>query len=472
MAVPAYVALAAPQRLDPALFAPKAGWSYALPAKPPAPIATPTRDQMIEDVAYLQHAIEEAWAWSSRSTIESFRALPGYLQETPLAAKDAKGLCDGLAMALRNTGIKLELGGRCGQPAQPFVAVGDLDQVPANRNYLWRIERTPDHEVGILTISTFAEPKDPGWGGFAQALKALATTELLIVDLQHARGDDPRAGFALLAALGLEDYSRTYLRPPMFRDGAIAKTARDNARAMKASAAPARSPTLWQSFAGDADIVRIAREVVPGIERKTRAGALRVFVGPDCGRACQLVVRLARWQGLDISGTFEDASGDELGVIRLPHSGIIATIPTASYGPYVMGPLEHCDWPAGYAKTLLAGLHAMGHRRAEMLAWRTRPLPSCASLPIDRARFERKVSGCLPRPLPKGVGMSLSMSVDAVTAKRFLATCTGLSVGLAMDLGYAGRSTVVVTGSIEVISQALAAPFEVHGEWGCEPKLR
>jgi hypothetical protein len=453
---------AATPRPDPALFAPKTGWSYAISSKPPAPIAAPTRDQMIEDVAYLQHAINEAWAWSSRSTIDSLRTLPHGLHEAAFAAKDAQTLCDGLAQQLRNTGIIVELGTVCGPVAIP-VAAGALDTVPANRNYRWRIEREKDHSVGILTIANFADRTDAGWAGFGKAMKELATTELVIVDLQEARGDDPRTGFALLAAIGFEDYARSSYRAPMFRDGTIAKTVRANV----ASPPTPRSRTLWSSFSTEADLVRIAREVVPGITRTTRPTLLRVLLGPNCARACQLVVRLVRFQGVELLGSFDDASGDEWGAIRLPHSGIVARFPTASYGPYVLGPLEARVTPGtNVAKQVLSGAHQLGRTLAASRAWRKRKLPSCASFTPSRALAQKRITGCTPRPLPDSMGLSMELEVEAQTAERFLKTCPGLTLGYAMDAPH-GRSWVSVSGTVEAISRALQAPFGAHASWGC-----
>ena len=375
-------------------------------------------------------------------------------------------MCDQLAQQLRSTGISVALGAVCGAPAAP-VAVGALDTVPANRNYRWRIEQEQGHAIGILTIRGFVDPQDPGWAGFATAMTDLATTDLLIVDLQNAGGDDPRAGFAVIAALGLEDYARSSYRAPMFRDTPLAKTIRANVT----PAIPARSRTLWSSFSAEGDLVRIAREVVPGIIRTKRPLAMRMLVGPGCGRACQLVVRLVRFQGADLFGSFADASDDELGAIRLPHTGIVARFPTASYGPYVIGPLEERSLPKDYAKSLLAGLHNIATTRAAAFAWRTRKLPSCATLPASRAVVRKRVHECLPDPLPAKMMLRQSTKVEAPTATRFFATYPQLVVHASQDEGILGESSVTVSGTPEAISRALQAPFGVHATWGCEPEL-
>jgi len=233
-----------------------------------------------------------------------------------------------------------------------------------------------------------------------------------------------------------------------------------------------RSRTLWSSFSKIADFLRIAREVVPGIIRtKPVTVPIRFLVGPDCGRACQLVAHLAQSQGYDLIGGFDDASGDEWGSIRLPHSGIIARFPTASYGPYIFGPTTGPTLPPDYAKTLLAGMHQIGQAVTASHAWRTRALPDCAKLVASRSIVRQRVTECLPDPLPNAMGLMMSFNVEAVTAVRFLKTCPGLSIGSAIDVGYVGGSTVSVIGSAEAISRALQAPFQVQASWGCEPDL-
>lgn len=424
-------------------------------------VAAPSRAQIDDDVAVLIRTLDEAWAWSSRSTSDSVRALPERLRRAAAAAKTAPELCESLAEALRSTGIALELGAPCGR-THTYTAVGPLDAVPASRNYRWRVEREGSHRIGILTIGNFVDPSDPGWAGFGAALQALSTTELVIVDLQNARGDDPRAGFALLAAIGREDYDRAYVRAPMFRDGPLAKAARANV----ATPVPARSRTLWSTFATEADMRRIAREVVPGIGRSTPALKPSILVGPSCDRACQLVVHLAR-STTSVLGTCPDASGDEWGEIRLPHSGIVARFPTASYGPYI-SELDGPALPANYAKTVLRGLHELARTREVSRAWSRRKLPSCASIPPRPSLARTRVSGCLDLRATT-LALSLELPVDAATAERFLKTCPGLTIEGAVEDSERGASSVNVTGSPAAVSRALQAPFGAFGNVGCEP---
>jgi hypothetical protein len=468
---------AASSHIDPARFTPNPAWSYAIAPEPPPPVARPSRDQMIEDVAYLLHAIDTAWAWPSRATIDTFQAIPGYLRDIPLHAHDAATECAQLAEQLRTTGIRLSLGGTsCSTPtrATPAGDLGTLDPVPADRNFHLRIERAADHAVGILTISRFADLTDPGWQGFAETMRELATLELVIVDVQHAGGEDPRAGFAVLAALGLEHLQSAYLRPAEVRDNDLAKVARANAQRLFPATPPPRDRVLWSSFPTDADVKRIAREVAPEGSRSTRPVAVQFLFGAGCASGCQLMLQLARWQGVELFGTTEERlSGDELGAIRLPHSGIIATFPTASYGPYLIGPLSaaYQSGPADLATTLLARLHKLGHERAEAIAWRTRPLPDCRELPIDRKLLDAKTNGCRPAAPQAVETISLFFAIEGETAQRFLATCPGITVGSTLNVGANGSSIATIGGSADALSRVFGAPFVLHGEWPCKYEL-
>jgi hypothetical protein len=323
--------------LDEKLFAVTPSWSYELTATTTSAKQL-SQDQMIEDIAYLQHALDEAWAWSSRATKDTVDSYRSRLREVPRDARSVRQMCELAAEPLRLSGIELTLDGQpCATPLGPTKAIGELDRVPSGRNYQLRIDGAADHAVGVLTIVRFVDPKDPGWAGFRDAMTQLATLDFVIVDVQHAEGDDPRAGFAVLAALGLEKYSESYLRPAVFRDGPLAQTARANHAQLVPNESP-RDRTLWSSFATADDIKRIAHDLVPALARSTRALAPWFLVGPDCGRGCQLMLALARQQGVEMeSGVGNRVSGDELGKIRLPHSGIVATFPTVAYGPDVLG---------------------------------------------------------------------------------------------------------------------------------------
>jgi hypothetical protein len=434
--------------------------------------ASLSRDQIDEDVAVLEQTLTDAWAWSSRQTVDSFKALPHYMRDGAKHASDAPALCAGLGEALRNTGVIVELGGvRCGRASGAATAPGTLDTVPANRNYLVRFDAAKDHEIAIVTIAHFVDPADPGWKGFADAMRKVAKHDFVIVDLQHADGDDPRAGFAILAALGREDYDRAYLQRAMFRDGPAAKAARAAFATLPGTAPAARDRKLWSTFTTGNDVKRIAREVVPGIARATPALKSPVLVGPDCGRACQLVVGLVRWSGVDIAGSFDNTvSGDELGALQLPHSGIVATFPTAAYGTYIIGELERQQLPAGYSATLLAGLHDIAHRRADSTAWQTRRLPVCAKLPVDPKALG-KASGCFSATPPAAnavESVELKLSIDAMTATKFLSSCNLQGVHSGMDMGVDGSSWVTIIGTRTEILRVLAAPFVSSASWPCE----
>lgn len=465
------VAAAGPQRLDPKLFAPRQGWTYAIPVNPPAAVDTPSREQMIEDIAYLQRALDEAWAWSSRSTKDAVASNRGYLRDVPLKATDAKTMCELIAEVLRTGGVTLDLGGtRCKRWAPPPpVSVKQLDTVPAGRNYQLRIDKAKDHEVGVLTISHFVDPSDAGWKGFADDLRRLQSLELILVDAQNADGDDPRAGFAVLAALGAEDYDSAYFRSASVKDTDIAKAARANFQKLVPNAPPVRSRTLWSSFPTPADVERIAREVVPGLDRPGRPVKWDLLTGPDCGRACQLMVQLVRLRS-DLYGSFDDrSSGDEYGAIRLPHTGIVVTFPTVAYGPYVMSLSEGRQLPAELAKGLLDGLHAIGHDRAESFAWRSKPLPDCAKLTPNRKLLESKATGCR-KPVAAGTveNVRFWMSVEATTAKKFFDGCPALEAHGSMESMINGTSEFTVYATGDAIEQAASAPFVTHVLWECE----
>jgi hypothetical protein len=409
--------------------------------------------------------LDVAWAWPSRATVDTFKSIPKRLRETPLRARDGKQLCAALAEELRTTGVVLELGGvSCRPRGGALMSADALDAVPPGKNYRLRLDRQGGRAVGVLTIARFVDPGDDGWRGFGAAMKELAGIELVIVDMQRAEGDDPRAGFAVLAALGLEDYQRAYLQPASFRDNELARTARANVRDLQE---PPRERGLWSRFpTGDA-VMRIARTIVPGIERPTKPVATRLLAGPACGRACQLVIALAQWQGTEVHGGFENRmSGDEHGAVRLPHSGIVARFPTASYGPYLIGINARPHANADQAKTVLATLHTIARTRSESLAWRTRPLPDCARLPDDPSVLDAKSHGCPATAAT--LRASIRFSVEASTAKRFLATCMGLAVGSAMDLGVDGASLVTVSGRRSGLAQAARAPFVQSVSWDCE----
>ena len=115
----------------------------------------------------------------------------------------------------------------------------------------------------------------------------------------------------------------------------------------------------------------------------------------------------------------------------LPHTGIVARFPTASYGRV-----------------------RAAHPQAPELH--------------DAAGEPR---GCLPDPLPAKMMLRLSTKVEAQTATRFFATCPQLAVHASQDEGILGESSVTVSGTPEAISRALQAPFGVHATWGCEPEL-
>jgi hypothetical protein len=222
-----------------ARFTPHPDWTpgaYHLPAHAASPAAVLDRDAMIDDLAFLEHALAEAWPSSVVSTPEFARLIRDRGRELPVGGdKPGSVFCDELADAYHSPGLTATRAGhRCGvRRVEPTPVVRAIE-IPADRNYAWH--RDPGGAVGVLALQRFAPAYDPGWNGLGRALGELAATEFPVIDLQSATGDDPSVGFAVLAALALHNFERNSPRPMVARDTPMAEVVRGNFHALHPTA--------------------------------------------------------------------------------------------------------------------------------------------------------------------------------------------------------------------------------------------
>lgn len=467
-----------PAHIDPARFAARPEWTpaaYALPPGPaPAvdPAAPLDRDDAIEDLAYLDHALDGAWPEAEDPTGMAPRA---YAHDAPLTAHTPRALCDELAAQYHATALRFAIGGRpCVYAHVSSAPLEPLAAVAAGKNYALRV----DGDVAILAIARFVDPADPGWDGFADALRDLATRELVLLDLQDARGDDPRMGFALVTALGRDDVSNAGWRAPQIVDGPYAQVARANRAAHGPAPRPPRDRALWASFARPDDVATIARTLAaPAHDPDHRLVMLEVLVGPGCERACGLIAAITQFAGgapaprVDVlGGRTADASADEDGLVRLPHSGIEVTFPTAVYGPsFGRGELGGGVQP-GFARAALAQLHTTADARAQERAFDAQPLPACSALP--RAAPGTKLTGCPPDAPPAGaMELMLEIALDEAHTRAFLATCPDLTFSFAIHDDLYGMTIVNITAPAPTLERLASAPFVRALERSCPVEL-
>jgi hypothetical protein len=477
-------------RIDPARFAARPEWtptSYALaPGRLPTVDAAAeiSRDDAIVDVAYLDHVLEAAWpdATNAIGLILRDRA-----RDAPLMAHTRRALCDELGRQYYTAPIHFAIGGQPCLGRRALSTPEPLVEVPSDRNYGLRIDRVPasadaaDTEVAVLAIARFADPSDPGWGGFGDVLRELATRDLVVLDLQAARGDDPRMGFAVLAALGRQDLANLGWRAPATKDGPYARVARANLAVHGPSPRPPRSRAVWTSFGDPRELAAIAQTLsAPVRDRDHPLAMLSVIVGDGCESACGLVAEVAHlasgaspMASVDVVGAATPGlRGDEYGLVRLPGSGIDVMFPTATYGPTIVGEsLGGAAPPPGFTRQILAGMHRIAAQRGQERSWSAQPLPECRTLTPDPVASGRKIVGCAPQgeydghPPPTS-SLLVNIALDEVHARTFLASCPELVVGTLIHSALHGTIASLTT-SAATLERLAAAPFVRQLEWEC-----
>jgi hypothetical protein len=417
--------------------------------------------------------LAHAWAFESRATQESVVGNFKREHDLPLHVRSASELCGQLAETHRNSGIVFSLGGaRCLTPydhAAP-LPVKDTFELPADAGwhvYRWAIDRTAASAVGVLTIRHFVgtpttEPQ--AWGDFAGVLHELEDQADVVVDLQDAEGDDPRVGFAILAALGLD--APSFYRPAVAHDDDFAKIARHNRAVSRLERV--RSRQEWFAFQTLDDIWRIAAEIgVPKHARTRPLHHVTFLIGPGCAIACQLVVKLARDQrNVAIVGPAitDTVAGDDHGVIRLPHSGIEVVFPTVSYGPYTIGPLGSPWGVSPMSRTdVIAQLHRDGDARAGAATWDTQPPIDCATLPATATGLATKRGGCFS---DRG-SVSVRLSASVAVAQRFFASCPSTTIGTTVGPLADGSLIMWIAAPADTLARIANAPFVRAVEWEC-----
>ena len=477
-----------PARIDPARFVPQAAWTpqaYVLGAGPPSdPAASISRDDGIEDVAFLDHALVEAWpeADSALGALVRDRA-----RDAPLTARTAGALCEELARQMHGMALAFAIGGkpclssREGAPPEP------LAEIPDGRNYVYRIDHVigehgaPDTDVPVLAIARFVDLADPGWDGFTDVLADLATREAVVLDLQRARGSDPRMGFAILAVLGRTRTDNLGWVAPLTNDSPYAQVARANF-AERGPAPSPRSRALWESFGAPRDVAALSPVAVAA--RTERLVQLEVLVGPECEAACGVVANLAKLASgsspsIDLIGRVRrGARGDELGVVRLPKSGVEVTFPTAVYGPSLAGETLGNVPEAGFAAATLRSFHATAAMRAQARAWSGGPLPACSELPADLDALRSKLRGCAPPELfvdkqasPATITVMGTIALDAAHTQTFLASCPGIQASSLIYDQLRGNTLVSIYGAREAVARVASASFARSLEWECPMEL-
>jgi len=466
LSVLAMLAACAGGTIPAARFAPRSEWTpaaYALGPRGPSPDEV-DRDDMIEDLAFLEHAMDEAWPREVTSTPEYARMLRDRARELPRGGgKSRATFCYELAEAYRSPGFTVALDGkRCGSPrVHPAPAIRAA--IPADRNFVWHRADA----VGVLAIQRFAPPDDPGWAGFADALHELATTSVAVLDLQAATGDDPRAGFAVLAALGFDTFKRNPPRPMVARDTPLAEVVRANHKTLHPDAT-SRPRALWQAFATEAAIVDAGRAAFP-VTRTAPTVKIAVVAGSGCERACQLIASLSQSQNrvelASTTGVEDRLNGDELGTLRLPHSGLEVTFPTVAYGT-VYGGSVYGSHVAGadLVDGEVVALQRIATQRAEHDHWEQAALPDCRELPADDAALRTKRSGCFADRATSGVSLILHLG-DART-RTFIESC-GLMVGSVISDPVEGITIATANGPREAIERLAHAEFVQVIEWEC-----
>jgi hypothetical protein len=470
LAVIALVAACGGVGIDPARFAPRPAWTpgaYAIVGAAPAidPATRLSSDQLIEDVAYLELILDKAWAAGPAEMsydVSYVRERIRRLAERPSTIAD---FCEGLVGALHNTPLRVAVGGeRCNTTSLVVTPPTPPLRAPEpGRNYAWHVEgEGEDTPIGVLTITRFVDPADPGWQGIDGVLRQLATVDLVLIDLQAATGDDPRVGFAILAALGFDREVRVH--PPMFRDGPYAEVARGNR-----GASTARSRQLWSAFGTANEIERIARSISP-VSRPApeRVVVASVVVGSQCERACQLIAALAdrNERHVVMAGWVAAQIGfDEYGLVRLPHSTIEVALPTAWYG-VATGVVGRLHAETRTPAEQLAQLTAIATVNPDAVAWRRRPVLDCATLAPDPSP---SVGGCtqLPADPASVVSVFVKVGIDEDVARRFFATCPGLTLGTVLGDPIKRTTLVTLTAPAGTLARVASAPFVTRIETGC-----
>jgi hypothetical protein len=479
-----------PSRIDPKRFQPRPEWTpqaYAVNGAPAAdPAAAISREDGIQDVAFLDHALAEAWPDADGPMGELVR---DRARDAPLTAHTAGALCDELARQMHNVGLTFAIAGRpCGGSRAAAQPVEPLAEIPDGKNYAYRIDHAagengaPDTDVPVLAIARFVDPADAGWDGFGDVLADLATRDVVMLDLQNAEGSDPRMGFAILTAFTRTNTDNLGWAAPRSSDSAYAQVARANLAA-RGPVPPPRSRALWAGFGAPRDLAALSPVTVPA--RAERLAQLDVIVGRDCEAACGVIASVA----VLASGPFPSARvdllggvaasprDDELGVIRLPKSGIEVTFATAIYGPSLLATSEFVAPQPGFAAASLHGLHLLASTRAQARTWSAGPLPACKDLSSDLAALH-KVGGCPPswifdarQAAPPNVSVMGSIALDAVHTKEFLDGCPGVRTTMLLSDDLHGDTLISIDGDAAAVARVASAPFTRELEWSCPMEL-
>jgi len=461
----------APSRLrplDPKLFVRRAEFTperYRL-----APVVVPgrlTRADLVTDIAYLETMLDAAWAVQ---TPASRLGLTAELHELARRARSPADFCTWLAVTLRNTTLHVTADGHaCQEPQQGATDAVEHLALTESAVEFRRVSDPAGVEVGLLTVRRF-DAADPAW---AEALRAVAGAERVIVDVQEAAGDAPDLALGVLAALGIEAYGHWSVPPPERHDGAYADVARNNARARAPATASSDRAAAWSSITS-ADAARALGRSTLGTVRTAALDGAWFITGTGCGTSCSFMLALAQaspMPGVTIAGPrgSADEPGDQRGLIRLPRSGIEVTFPTAAYAPYEVtayGGYTYAHRPP--LAHVLAELTAIGVESRDAQRWRTAPLPSCASLPESESALAGKTGGYPAAPVGEaGSTVSVQLGLDADRAVAFLETCPELVVGSYFQLAPRHVTLVYVSAPRRVLRRLASAPFVRSVEWDC-----
>ena len=455
-----------------ARFAPDPAWgpvAYRVDLSRPAPLRPEiSQDDRIEDIAFLEHAIAEAWPRIT-TTPEMAGMMRDRGREVASRATTLAEFCDQLAEAYRFGDVRMSLGDkRCGSSRVRPAEAQRIAAISQGRNYEWHRDTRDAVSVGVLSIARFAPPDDPGWAELPAALRELAAEDFVVIDLQAATGDDPRVGFAVLASLGLEHFQRNPPRSMIARDTPMAEIVRANYVARHPEV-HARSREVWRSFDTETAIHTLGHAIA-AVERQTPAVHVVFVVGSGCDPACQMIASLAQFQNgvelASVSGVEDKLNGDELGMIRLRHSGVEVTFPTVAYGTAWGGEVLGSYVPgANMMQASLDASHRSAASRAEAAHWNAAELVPCRSLPVDDVALDRKRSGCFQSP-PERASLALMLVLGSDRARSWLTSC-GVTVGTVLTNATTGETIATVDGAHAAIAQLAHAPFVQVIEWSC-----
>ncbi len=320
-----------------------------------------TGQQAGEDVGILLYGLEKGYGGRRFVPAEDFTAVKKELLvlSNASARLDVGSFCDAIGdMLWRLPDAHLSVSlreNKCGNSRRLARRVSSVGVNVGKGNFKpWSLStrRLGDKSVVVLAITKFPFKDDPGWDGYGDALKAVMASSAAIIDLRGNGGGDDSRGYELAQALlgrqpsgGAE---RTYRRQTpeafalMMNFVAWIIEERERGRPGRHLSAILEKYKKQYQAAIEGRLPEERIDVNRGtgdLGKRAYRNTIYILADAACASSCESSLEVLRSHpNAKVVG--ENTGGfihfGDVGLLRLPHSGIFVRIPT-TYHQYPGG---------------------------------------------------------------------------------------------------------------------------------------